>query len=43
MYPDLEVTRGCFHDHSSGFEGTIGEIVMGQKQGARQIINQEVV
>ena len=43
MDPDLEVTRGCFYYHASGFEGTIGEFVMGQKQGARQIISHEVV
>ena len=41
--PDLEVMRGGFHDHASGFKGAIGLFVMEAKQGVREVIGEQIV
>jgi len=41
--PDMEVMRGGFHDHASGFKGAILLFMMGAKQGVREVIGEQIV
>ena len=42
MYPDLEVMRGSFNDHTSWFEGATRESVMCREKGIGNVICKQI-